>query len=140
MLANRRLYKKHFFCFQITLMILGTLVCSLWGGSYSIGFLLGATLMIVANCVFILRLFFNKANHHPLKELVILYLSEFAKLFVIVPGSVIIAIYLQPKLFPYILGLLVLQLAMWLMPLFMRLTHSRVTKTPIKKSAIYGPR
>ena len=127
MLANRKLYKKHFFGFQITLMILGALVCLLWGRSYSIGFLLGAALMVMANCVFVLRLFFNKANYHPLKELVILYLSEFAKLLVIVLGSIMVALYLQPKLLPYILGLLLLQLAMWLMPLFMRLKHSQAT-------------
>ena len=33
MLANRTLYKKHFFAFQATLVVLGSLVCLVWGVS-----------------------------------------------------------------------------------------------------------
>ena len=139
MLATRRLCKKYFFGFQVIVMILCAFVGLLWSKSHSLAFLLGAGLMIVANGVFVLRLFFHKANYHPVKELTILYLSEFMKLVVVVFGSVMIVIYLQPKLLPYILGLSVLQLAMWLMPLFMRLKHAQVTHH-INKRSMYGSR
>ncbi len=123
MLANRKLYKRHFFAFQMILVTLGSLVCFLWGKSYALGFLLGSCLMFVANVVFLLRLFLRKAQYHPFKEVCILYACEFAKLVMVTIGTILIAIYMQPKFFPYIVGLLVLQLAMWFMPLFMKLTH-----------------
>lgn len=123
MLANRKLYKRYFFAFQIILVIVGSLVCLLWGKSYALGFLLGSCLMFVANIIFLLRLFLRKAQYHPFKEVCILYACELAKLVMVAVGTVLIAIYVQPKFLPYIAGLLVLQLAMWFMPLFMKLTH-----------------
>lgn len=123
MLANRKLYKRHFFAFQIILVIMGSLVCFLWGRSYALGFLLGSCLMFIANVIFLLRLFLRKAQYHPFKEVCILYACEFAKLVMVAVGTVLIAIYVQPEFLPYILGLLVLQLAMWFMPLFMKLTQ-----------------
>ncbi|WP_119342870.1 ATP synthase subunit I [Facilibium subflavum] len=122
MLANRKLYKKHFFAFQSLLVIGGSLLCFFWGASYAYSFLLGAVLMFAANVIFLLRLFLKKTQYHPLKEVCILYACEFAKLFVVAVGTVLIAIYIQPKFLSYIAGLLVLQLAMWFMPLFMKLT------------------
>ncbi len=123
MLANRKLYKKHFFAFQILLVVLGSLICFLWGKSYALGFFLGSILMFIANVVFLLRLFLRKSQYHPMKEVCILYACEFAKLVLVAIGTILIAIYIQPKFLPYIIGLLVLQLAMWFMPLFMKLTH-----------------
>ena len=120
-------------------MTLCTFVGLLWSKSHSLAFLLGSALMIVANSVFVLRLFFHKVNCRPVKELTILYLSELMKLVIVVFGSVMIVIYLQPKLLPYILGLSLLQLAMWLMPLFMRLKNAQVAHH-IDKRSVYGSR
>ena len=123
MLANRTLYKRHFFAFQAILVLAGSSVCFLWGGSYAYSFFLGSILMFAANVIFLLRLFLRKAKYNPLKEVCILYACEFAKLIVVAAGTVLIAIYVQPKLLPYVAGLILLQLAMWFMPLFMKLTH-----------------
>lgn len=122
MLTNRKLYKKHFFFFQALLVIAGSLICAVWGVNYAFAFLLGALLMFIANIVFLLRLFLRKPLYHPMKEVCILYACEFAKLMLVALGTIVIAIYVQPKFLPYIAGLLVLQLAMWFMPLFMKLT------------------
>lgn len=128
MLANRKLYKTHFFAFQITLVTIGSLVCFLWGVSYAVSFLLGSSLMFAANIIFLLRLFLRKVQYHPFKELYILYACEFTKLVMVAVGTVLIAIYIQPKFLAYIAGLLVLQLAMWFVPIFMKLTHLKQPK------------
>lgn len=77
--------------------------------------------MFCANVVFLLRLFLRKAQYHPLKEVAILYACEFAKLIFVAVGTVLLAIYVQPKLLAFVAGLISLQLAMWFMPLFMKL-------------------
>lgn len=123
MLANQKLDKKHFFAFQTTLVILGSFVCLLWSKFYAVGFLLGSCLMVVANVVFLLRLFLRKAQYHSIKEVSILYTCEFANLVIVAVGTLLIFIYMQPKFLPYIGGLLLLKLAMCFMPLFMKLTH-----------------
>lgn len=123
MLIDRKLCKGYFSAFQIVLTVLGSLICLMWGAVYAFGFLLGSSLMFLANIIFLSRFFLFKAQYHPFKEVCILYVCEFIKLVMIAVGTVIIAIYIQPKILPYISGLFVLQLAMWCMPLFIKLTR-----------------
>lgn len=123
MLANRRLHIRAFYAFQLLLMVIGALFCALWGADYAISFVYGALLMFVANAIFLLRIFMRKARFSALKEVGILYLCEFFKLLTVAIGTVLIAMYLHPKLFPYIFGLIVLQAVIWFMPLFTRITR-----------------
>lgn len=122
MLANRRLHIRGFYGFQVILIVVGALLCGFWGGDYALSFVYGASLMFVANAIFLMRLFLKKVQFSAFKEVGILYLCEFFKLLTVAIGTVLIAMYLQPKLFPFIFGLIVLQMVIWFMPLFTKIT------------------
>ena len=113
-----KFYKKHFIRLQILFTIAGSFVCLLWGEGHMISFFVGASLMVTANTIFLLRLFFRKPKYHPVKEVIILYACEFIKLILVAVGTILVAIYVKPKFLPYITGVIILQLTMWLMPFF----------------------
>ncbi len=112
MLANIKIDQKKFVLVQLALMLIGFVITlSFYGYSYATSYLMGGLVMFFANFIFFFRIFVNK-QFSPVTELLIFYMSEFLKLFIVAMITVVLAIYIKPKLFPYIFGLVLLQLIM----------------------------
>ena len=120
MLANIKIDQKKFILVQLALMLIGfVVVVSFYGYSYAQSFLMGALVMFFANFIFFFRMFVNK-QFSPTTELLIFYMSEFLKLFIVAAVTIVLAIYIKPKLFPYIFGLVLLQLLVCFVPILLK--------------------
>jgi len=105
---------------EIALMTAGYLVVlGFYGVIYANSFLLGALTMFLANFMFFFRLFINK-QFSPGVEIIIFYFSELLKLSVVAVATIIFAIYIKPKLFSYIFGLVLLQLVVCFVPILLK--------------------
>lgn len=117
MLANIKLDYKRFVSLQLILIIIGFLiVSSMYGLVYAKSFLMGSLLMFLANFLFFFRLFISK-QFSPGVEILIFYTSEFLKLCIVAIVTIMLAIYIKPKLFAYIFGLVLLQLVVCFVPI-----------------------
>ncbi|KEI34940.1 putative membrane protein [Francisella sp. W12-1067] len=75
--------------------------------------------MFLANFVFFVRLFVSK-QFSPTIEIMIFFLSEMLKLSIVGVTTILLAIYVKPKLFPYIFGIVLLQLAVCFVPFLLK--------------------
>ena len=120
MLANIKIDQKKFILVQLILMLMGYIIAlSFYGYSYANSFFMGALVMFFANFIFFFRMFINK-QFSPTTEILIFYMSEFLKLFIVAVVTIVLAIYIKPKLFPYILGLVLLQLIVCFVPVLLK--------------------
>jgi ATP synthase protein I len=110
---------KKFITFQITLVLAGTMIALFFGFESALSYLLGGVLMLLANILMLSRFFMKKRVFSSIKELMFLYVGEVLKLIVVALGTVIVVIYIKPLFVLYFLGLIILQIAMWMMPLFL---------------------
>ena len=123
MLANIRIDAKKFVLIQVFLILIGYLVTLLsFSYIFANSFLMGAAAMFVANFVFFARLFVHK-QFSPGVEIAIFYLSELLKLAIVAIITIMLAIYVKPKLFPYIFGLVLLQLVVCFAPILFKKTR-----------------
>jgi F0F1-type ATP synthase assembly protein I len=123
MLANIKIDSKKFILVQLILMIVGyTITFIPYGYEYANSFLIGSITMFLANFVFFFRLFINK-QFSPGVEIVIFYLSELLKLTIVAAITILLAIYVKPKLFSYIFGLVLLQLVVCFVPILFKKTR-----------------
>ena len=125
MKSTRRLRRKPYLLFQAAVIFLGAALGLFWRDVVAISYLVGGFVMFCANFAFLLRLFFQNTFFSPLKELMILYLSEFSKLIIVVLGTLMVVIInlhaSQTVLYiPYVIGLIALQLSLWTLPFFMQ--------------------
>ena len=90
-----------------------------YGYIYANSFLMGALVIFLANFIFFFRLSIGK-QFYPITEIMIFYMSAFLKLFIVASATVVLAIYIKPKLFPYIFGLVLLQLFICFMPFLLK--------------------
>ena len=120
MLVNININQKKFILIQF-ILILVSYVASLvfYGYIYANSFLIGALVIFLANFIFFFRLFISK-QFSPITEILIFYMSAFLKLFIIASATIVLAIYIKPKLFPYIFGLVLLQLSLYFMPILLK--------------------
>jgi len=119
-LANIKIDSRRFIMIEIALMTAGYLVVlGFYGVIYANSFLLGALTMFLANFMFFFRLFINK-QFSPGVEIIIFYFSELLKLSVVAVATIIFAIYIKPKLFSYIFGLVLLQLVVCFVPILLK--------------------
>lgn len=120
MLANIKIDSKRFIWIQVALILVGYLVTFVsYGVIYANSFLLGAIIMFLANFVFFFRLFLNK-QFSPGVEIVLFYFSELLKLSIVAVATILLAIYIKPKLFSYIFGLVLLQLVVCFVPILFK--------------------
>ena len=120
MLASVVVDYKKFVSVQIVLLVVGSFATFMIYGIYDAkSFIVGGLVMLSANVVFFLRLFFKK-QFDPAIEIMIFYLSELLKLIIVAVVTIMVAIYIKPSLFPYIFGLILLQLATCFIPMFMK--------------------
>lgn len=120
MLANIRIDEKKFILMQFLLGFVGyVIVLMVYGYTYANSFALGALTMFLANFVFFFRLFVEK-QFNPGVEIVIFYLSELLKLSIVALITILLAVYVKPKLFSYIFGLLLLQLVVCFVPILFK--------------------
>ncbi|MGQ4003516.1 ATP synthase subunit I [Francisellaceae bacterium CB52] len=120
MLANIKIDQKKFILVQLILILIGFVITlSFYGYLYAASFLMGALVMFFANFIFFFRMFVNK-QFSPTTELLIFYMSEFLKLFIVAAVTIVLAIYIKPKLFPYIFGLILLQLLVYFVPILLK--------------------
>ncbi|MGQ4005670.1 ATP synthase subunit I [Francisellaceae bacterium CB300] len=120
MLANIKIDQKKFILVQLILILIGFVITlSFYGYLYAASFLMGALAMFFANFIFFFRMFVNK-QFSPTTELLIFYMSEFLKLFIVAAVTIVLAIYIKPKLFPYIFGLILLQLLVCFVPILLK--------------------
>ncbi|MED7788874.1 ATP synthase subunit I [Francisella sp. 19X1-34] len=123
MLANIRIDAKKFVFIQVFLILIGYSITWLsFSYIYANSFLMGAIAMFAANFVFFARLFIHK-QFSPGVEIVIFYLSELLKLGIVAIITIMLAIYVKPKLFPYIFGLVLLQLVVCFVPILFKKTR-----------------
>ncbi len=83
-------------------------------------FLAGAITMFIGNFILLSRFLLKKQNFQPAKELTILYGCSFLKMMIVIAGTILVALYLQPSFIIYLGGLFLLQVAIWMMPLFLK--------------------
>ena len=120
MLSNIKIDKKKFVIIQISLILIGTiLIFATYGASYTFSFLIGSLTMFLANFIFFFRLFIDK-QFSPGIEILIFYLSEMVKLMIIALVTILLTIYVKPKLFAYIFGLVLLQLVVCFVPILFK--------------------
>jgi ATP synthase protein I len=120
MLASVVVDYKKFVLLQLFLLVTGAVTTFvMYGDRDTYSFVMGGLVMFFANLVFFLRLFFKK-QFNPTVEIMIFYLSEFLKLIIVVFVTVMLALYVKPALFPYIFGLILLQLATCFIPVFLK--------------------
>ncbi|APC96810.1 ATP synthase subunit I [Francisella frigiditurris] len=119
MLANVGLDIRKFVFSQVFVLILGSCITYfLYSSEYLFSFLLGGGVIFLANFIFFSR-FLMRKQFNPGIELLIFYLSEAIKLTLVALITILLAIYIKPKLFPYIFGLISLQLVMCFVPMFL---------------------
>ena len=120
MLANIKIDQKKFILVQLVLMLIGFIIAlSLYEYPYAESFLMGALAMFFANFIFFFRMLIGR-QFSPTTELLIFYMSEFLKLFIVAAVTIVLAIYIKPKLFPYIFGLILLQLSVCFVPILFK--------------------
>ncbi len=120
MLASVVVDYKKFVSLQVLLLVVGSFATFMMYGIYDAkSFVMGGLVMLLANVVFFLRLFFKK-QFDPTIEIMIFYVSELLKLLIVAVITVVVLIYIKPSLFPYIVGLILLQLATCFIPMFMK--------------------
>lgn len=123
MLANIKIDSKKFILIQLILCFVGYIVTvAFFKFTYANSFLMGSLTMFLANFVFFFRLFVNK-QFSPGVEIILFYLSELLKLSIVALVTILLAIYVKPKLFPYIFGLILLQLVVCFVPLLFKKTR-----------------
>jgi hypothetical protein len=121
MLATKKIKLKNFIFFQLCLILAGSLVFMFsLGYSQMESFLAGAVTMFIGNFILLSRFLLKKQNFQPAKELMILYGCSFLKMMIIIAGTILVALYLQPSFIIYLGGLFLLQVAIWMMPLFLK--------------------
>lgn len=120
MLTNIKIDTKKFILLQLILALVGYFVILVfYNYDYANSFLIGSLTMFLANFVFFSRLFINK-QFSPGIEIAIFYLSELLKLSIVALLTILLAIYVKPKLFSYIFGLVLLQLAVCFVPILFK--------------------
>ena len=120
MLANLKIDYKKFSLLQISLIFFGYIVTLLLSNHiYANSFMIGGLTMFFANFIFYLRLLIDK-QFSAFVELLIFYFSEVLKLCIVAFVTILLAIYIKPKLFTYIIGLILLQFTACLLPFFFR--------------------
>ncbi|BCD91791.1 membrane protein [Francisella halioticida] len=123
MLANIKIDAKKFVLMQVTLVLIGYIVTlTFFNYPYANSFFMGAITMFIANFVFFGRLFISK-QFSPGVEIAVFYLSELLKLSIVVVITIMLAIYVKPKLFSYISGLVLLQLVVCFVPILFKKTR-----------------
>ncbi|MCF6764510.1 ATP synthase subunit I [Thiotrichales bacterium 19S3-7] len=116
----KRLQIKPFLLFQFALLVIGSLVAIVFSYQAFISFFLGAVILFVGNSLMLLRFFLKPVLMSASNEVLLLFLGEFLKLLVIAVGSVLVAMYIDVNFGVYLVGLILLQVAMWMMPLFIK--------------------
>ena len=120
MLANIQIDKKKFLGFQLLILLIGSFITILgFGSEYASSYFLGGFVVFLANFIFFARLFVRK-QFSPSVELLIFYMAEMLKLVMVGAITILLAIYVKPKLFAYIFGLISLQLVMCFVPMFFK--------------------
>ncbi len=120
MLANIQIDKKKFLGSQVLILLVGSFITMLgFGGGYASSYFLGGFVVFLANFTFFARLFIRK-QFSPSVELLIFYMAEMLKLVMVGAITILLAIYVKPKLFAYIFGLISLQLVMCFVPMFFK--------------------
>lgn len=111
MFMNLQIDKKKFILIQFCVFFGGFLATVIfYGYIYAFSYLLGSGVIIIANFIFFIRfLFFYNNQFPPNIEILIFYISAVIKLLLITVGTILAAIYIKPKLFPYIFGLIMLK-------------------------------
>ncbi|MCF6775667.1 ATP synthase subunit I [Thiotrichales bacterium 19X7-9] len=116
----KRLQIKPFLLFQFALLVVGSLIAFAFSYQSFISFFLGAAILFVGNMLMLLRFFLKPILFTAPNEVLLLFLGEFLKLLVIAVGSVLVAMYIKVSFGVYLIGLILLQAAMWMMPLFIK--------------------
>ena len=120
MLTNIQLDKKKLLISHIIILFFGGVITSMvWGVDYSASYFMGGIVVFVANLLVFTRMFINK-QFSPSIEIMIFYMSEMLKLTIVAVITIVLAIYVKPKLFPYIFGLISLQLVMCFVPMLLK--------------------
>lgn len=120
MKAGPSINLKRFIVFQFIVLVVGLVGTTFFGYKSFLSFLMGGGVMLLANTLMLSRFFIRKRYFSSLKELMFLYIGEVLKLSVVAVGTILIVIYLKPKFVFYFMGLIFLQIAMWMMPLFLK--------------------
>lgn len=121
MLASKQLKLIHFILFQATVLVVScTIIYFTCDFKALTAFFAGSSIMFLGNLILLSRFFIKNRNFNPGHELAMLYLSSALKMVIIIAGTILVALYLQPSFMIYIGGLFLLQVAIWLMPLFLR--------------------
>ncbi|MDC0535059.1 hypothetical protein OAO18_04515 [Francisellaceae bacterium] len=121
MLASKKIKLANFILFQLSLILTGSLLFMFFLGYTQMeSFLAGSLTMFVGNFILLSRFLLKKQNFQPAKELMILYGCSFLKMMIIIAGTILVALYLQPSFTIYLGGLFLLQVAIWMMPLFLK--------------------
>lgn len=124
MLNNVKINFKKFLFVQLLLILSCYLIMLLsYNCIYANSFLMGSLLMFAANFVFLSRLFFIKKQFSPSIEISIFFISEFLKLSIIAFVTIMLAVCLKLKLFPYIFGLVLLQFTMCFILILLKKTR-----------------
>lgn len=116
----KKLQLKTFLLFQLALSLVGSIVCFLMNVNSGVSFLFGSLVMFVGNFLMLFRFLFKRTVFQAPSEVIFLFLGEFLKLLVIAVASVLVAMYIKVSFVVYLCGLILLQAAMWMMPLFIR--------------------
>ncbi len=112
--------KTTYFIFYIIFIMTGVMGFCFLSFTHALSFLLGSLLIFLSNMIFLSRfLFLNGSVHSPITEIIILYVCEFCKMaFIILAMLLTFAYFVEIKVFPYMSGLLLLQVAVCFVPLF----------------------
>ncbi|MCF6768046.1 hypothetical protein L3V86_06705 [Thiotrichales bacterium 19S11-10] len=116
----KRLKLKPFLLFQILLVLLGSVIFFIFSTEAMVSFLLGSSILLIGNVLMLVRFFFKPVLFSAPSEVMFLFMGEFLKLLVIALGSVFVAMCIQVNFGIYLFGLVTLQIAMWMMPLFVK--------------------
>lgn len=121
MFGNKAFKLKEFIGMQFLLMLIGAVIFTIIGWQSALSYLLGAFVMYVGNLILLSRFIFSGNKlFSASKELILFYLCEILKLLVIAFASAWLAWHLNINIWMYCLGLFILQVAMWLMPFFIK--------------------
>ena len=120
MLANLQLDRKKFLLVQLLVLSFGFIITfTIFGLMSAVSYFLGALVVFIANFIFFTRMFIRR-QFDPSIEILIFYMSEMLKLTIVIVATIVLAIYIKPELFPYIFGLISLQLVMCFVPMLFK--------------------
>ncbi|MFT6834765.1 MAG: F0F1-type ATP synthase assembly protein I [Francisellaceae bacterium] len=120
MLTSKKLQLTKFLIFQIIVIFVSAMITVCISKSSVQSFISGAVVMFIGNLVLLSRFMLKNKTYQPAKELMILYACTFFKMMIIIVGTILVALYLHPSFIIYLGGLFLLQVAVWMMPLFIK--------------------